>query len=485
MKKKIQIAVRGIMTIIIFLFVLHYAAGVAERKDSYFKYESFYEQEEDFDVLFMGTSHVLNAVYPMELWNDYGIVSYNFGGHGNYLPTTYWIMKSALEYTTPKLMVIDCFFLGQNEKMRDVDQQHISLDRIPLDKVKADGIRDVVEEKEKRLDFFWKFSIYHNRWNELDKGDFEKEISREKGAESRIELTKALDISEGVDNCRLEEETTGVQYLRKMIEECQERNIDVLLTYLPSPTIKEYQAEVNTAADIAEEYGINYLNFCDLNMLNYEADCTDRVFHLNPSGAKKVTDYLGKYMKEHYEIPDHRGNPAYGFWYEDYKEYENFKLESMQKQTSLDIYLMLQADKNYDIMIEMNDKSVLGEELYVKLIQNLGIDLLQLSDEADFILIHKGGEQVVYVNNLKETGGAVDTSVGEISLYYNAKGEYGVYWDGRECYVVPADMEYDIRILTCQGEYREVLADSYAKYSLEEASGELMAEMRNSADYKK
>ena len=169
MKKKIRAVSGSIMTIIIFLSVLYYVSGIVERKDSYFKYEPFYEQAEDFDVLFMGTSHVLNALYPMELWNDYGIVSYNFGGHGNYLPTTYWIMENALEYTSPKLMVIDCFFLGQNEKMRDVDQQHISLDRIPLDKVKADGIRDVVVEKEKRLDFIWKFSIYHNRWNELDR----------------------------------------------------------------------------------------------------------------------------------------------------------------------------------------------------------------------------------------------------------------------------------------------------------------------------
>lgn len=69
--------------------------GIVARKDSYFKYEPFFKQEENFDVLFMGTSHVLNAVYPMELWNDYGIVSYNFGGHGNYLPTTYCIMKNA------------------------------------------------------------------------------------------------------------------------------------------------------------------------------------------------------------------------------------------------------------------------------------------------------------------------------------------------------------------------------------------------------
>lgn len=362
--------------------------------------------------------------------------------------------------------------------MRDVDQQHVSLDRIPLNKVKADGIKDVIEEKDKGLDFYWKFSIYYNRWNELDKEDFIKEISREKGAESRIELTKELDISEGVDNCRLGEETTGVLYLRKMIEECQKRNINVLLTYLPSPTIKEYQAEVNTAADIAEEYGVNYLNFCDLDMLNYQADCTDRVFHLNPSGARKVTDYLGKYMKEHYEIPDQRNNPSYTFWNEDYKEYENIKFENMQKQTSLEAYLMLQADKNYDVMIELNDKSILDVELYCELFQNLGVDLLQLSSATDFILIYRGGEQVDYVNNLKETGGICDMSLGEISLYYNDEGEYGVYWDGQECYVVPADMEYGIRILTCQGESREVLADSYAKYSFKETSCELVTEMK-------
>ena len=64
---------------------------------------------------------------------------------------------------------------------------------------------------------------------------------------------------------------------------------------------------------------------------------------------------------------------------------------------------------------------------------------------TDFILIYRGGEQVDYVNNLKETGGICDMSLGEISLYYNDEGEYGVYWDGQECYVVPADMEYGIR----------------------------------------
>jgi hypothetical protein len=61
-----------------------------ERKSSDFKYADYFEQDEDFDVLFFGTSHVINGIFPMELWNDYGIVSYNFGGHGNEIATSYW-----------------------------------------------------------------------------------------------------------------------------------------------------------------------------------------------------------------------------------------------------------------------------------------------------------------------------------------------------------------------------------------------------------
>ena len=50
-------------------------------------YYDFYQQEQDFDVLFLGTSHVLNAVYPMELWRDYGIVSYNMANHSENICT--------------------------------------------------------------------------------------------------------------------------------------------------------------------------------------------------------------------------------------------------------------------------------------------------------------------------------------------------------------------------------------------------------------
>ena len=81
MFRKIPIRVRRITATICFGMILVLVVGVTqklfERKYSYSKYYDFYKQQQDFDVLFLGTSHVLNAVYPMELWRDYGIVSYN------------------------------------------------------------------------------------------------------------------------------------------------------------------------------------------------------------------------------------------------------------------------------------------------------------------------------------------------------------------------------------------------------------------------
>ena len=80
MSKNLLRVVSCIVTLCVTIGLLCPLTDLMERKSSDQKYESFFQQEQDFDVLFMGTSHVINAIFPMELWNDYGVVSYNFGG---------------------------------------------------------------------------------------------------------------------------------------------------------------------------------------------------------------------------------------------------------------------------------------------------------------------------------------------------------------------------------------------------------------------
>ena len=80
-------------------------------KNGYEKSSDFFEQKEDFDVLFMGSSHMMNAVFPMDLWNDYGFVSYNMANGGEQTGGTYYNMLLALKHTKPKLIVLDTFTL--------------------------------------------------------------------------------------------------------------------------------------------------------------------------------------------------------------------------------------------------------------------------------------------------------------------------------------------------------------------------------------
>ncbi|MEY8326741.1 hypothetical protein AALB47_22970 [Lachnospiraceae bacterium 54-11] len=388
MKRNLKIVVGCLITMGLFFFILNCTDALLERKAGVKKNEDFFQQEGNYDVLFMGTSHVLNSIFPMELWNDYGIVSYNFGGHGNEMATTYWVMMNALDYTKPKLMVIDCMMLSSNEKLcGDFDYVHLSFDAFPLSKNKILAVDDLWGNSAKKWDLLWDFTVYHNRWSDLTREDFEAVPSLEKGAESRIGVAVPASIGRIEQSRVIEKETVGEEYLRKMIEECQKRGIGVLLTYLPFPANAEEQLEAEMVYDIAEEYGVGYINFLEMNVVNYQTDCFDAVSHLNPSGAKKVTDYLGEYISANYPDMNQKDNVQYSEWHDDYALYKNFKLQMLKEQTEVQNYLMLLADKGYNVYIEMSDHMILKDEICCQLLYNLGIKTDLVGEDINYITI--------------------------------------------------------------------------------------------------
>lgn len=70
MLKAIRRITSAFVTIAIFSMLIIAFSNVVKNKYADRKYADFFEQDADFDVLFMGTSHTLNAILPMELWNS-------------------------------------------------------------------------------------------------------------------------------------------------------------------------------------------------------------------------------------------------------------------------------------------------------------------------------------------------------------------------------------------------------------------------------
>ena len=72
------------------------------RDDAERKFGSFFSEKQDIDVFFMGTSHVLDGVTPMELWRDYGISAYNMATSSETLGMTEQILKLCIERISRK-----------------------------------------------------------------------------------------------------------------------------------------------------------------------------------------------------------------------------------------------------------------------------------------------------------------------------------------------------------------------------------------------
>lgn len=399
--------------------------SITERKNSLEKYMQFFEQEADFDVLFMGSSKVINSILPMELWKDYGIISYNMGGHGNTIPISYWVLRNALDYTTPKCVVLDCYGSDWNGRINDnFHYAHLSFDAFPLSTTKIQAVLDLINPDKvedghaKRMELLWNFSTYHSRWNELDRNDFFPHFTYQKGAEPRANVSIPAAMAEVSPEQKNTEETNGIRYLKKTIELCQERGIDVILTHMPYPASESDQIAANTVADIARQYGVEYLNFLTMDVVDYQTDLHDPDSHLNPSGAFKITDHMGKLLSERYKIPDQRENPAYQSWYEDAEMYRQEKHSQFEDATCAWNYWMLLSDDDFSFLAELSENDLQKDDVLAKLLRNAGISPENVQGRC-IIAANRNTGTVTFTQYETLLQGPAETALGTLTLAGN------------------------------------------------------------------
>lgn len=179
------------------------------------------------------------------------------------------------------------------------------------------------------------------------------------------------------DDIKCEVDTVSSYYIRKTIEECQNRDIDVLLIYLPYPASEESQAEANMVTDIADEYGVDYINYLKYSEMNFNTDMYDSDSHLNPCGAKKVTYNLGEYINNNYNIPNHKDSPQYANWSLGWQDYYDKKLGDFMYEISPYIYMTLMADNDLCIDMELYNEEIYSDGLFGQLIYNIQFDNIE------------------------------------------------------------------------------------------------------------
>lgn len=367
--------IRVVESIVFMLLLCAALSGVSrlmERKASRNQFGPFLEEPQQYDVLFFGDSRFVNCLFPMELWEDYGIAGYNLSCYGNTMPVNYWSMMNALDYASPKVVVLAVNGVRKDLKVTGSSSDlHTAFDFFPLSRTKVRALEDLMDDPyavddygNRYVDMKWEYYFtlgkYHERWSELGPNDLKGRRNVQKGADMMFGVAPTEEYDIIGDDRYAEEQGVGYAYMRRMIEECLNRGIEILLVHLPYPASENAQMHANTVGSIAEEYGVNYVDFVWLDsVVDYAVDCYDQQAHLNPSGGLKVTDYIGAYLMAHYDLKDRRNDASYVNWTEARKQYRAYKREMIADQDSIEEVLLMLHDDSVNAQVSVKPQAEL------------------------------------------------------------------------------------------------------------------------------
>ena len=291
-------------------------AGIGKRKQP--ASGIFTEPENTIDVLVLGDSESYNSYIPLELWNQYGFTSYVCGTPAQRISNSYQYLKLAFNKQKPKIVILEANNLY----------------------TKNGVVRHIKEYIDKYIPVF----EYHDRWKNLSKEDFYKspkytEIVNDKGYRFSNKIRKVKKSKRenfmNVNEIAKTIPNDNKKHLKEIKAYCDKNNAKLILYNSPAPANWNYDKH-NGIEKLAKSLEIEYI---DLNLkvdelkINWKKDSQEtRGEHLNYTGAMKVTNYLGNYLKSNNELPDHRQDEEYNAWNEAYNNFQKEIEDSIGKE---------------------------------------------------------------------------------------------------------------------------------------------------------
>ena len=231
------------------------------------------EPENSIDVLVLGDSESFTSISPYRLWEKQKITSYVCGQTGQQISEAYYLMKRAFQKQRPDLVILETNELFTHANLVEELRMAVTEDEMSAE----EALRTAVILPD---EVSW-------RGFEIRKGCRPCE---------RTDCMEAGEPQPLVFSIR--------HYLKKIQSFCRKEGSQLLLLSVPSP--KNWNAAKHQiVSEYAREEGIDFLDLNPLTQdlkIDWKTDSYDGGDHLNLSGAEKVTDYLGEYLKQRYHF---------------------------------------------------------------------------------------------------------------------------------------------------------------------------------------
>lgn len=287
----------------------------------------FYSEPEDtLDVVVIGASSIYRYFDPYQAYEEFGFTSYSYAVAAMQNESMVGALRDVLEHQKPKVILLDSRrFRAYSDELRLNNLRNLT-DAMPYTVNRFQTIQEYCDlfgvSYSERPALWFDLMLYHNNYDVLknmenwllidNRIDADDDVTHYPKGYGGMTRRKALEMFDGLDTTKTRKLGTHVgQAYRDLLSYAAENDIPVVVVCTPYQLTEKNMEEYNKMAEVAAEYGFPYVNMNKPAVyaeagIDYETDFYNHL-HANILGGAKTTRYLSNYVKEHFDLPDHRG----------------------------------------------------------------------------------------------------------------------------------------------------------------------------------
>lgn len=288
----------------------------------------YVEKAESLDAVYIGASNVHTFWTPPIAWENHGLAVWSFST--NAIPPTAikFLLIESRKKQSNSLFIININTL-KTTAVREASL-HWTVDYLPgsINKLRlinrltlTGGFTGLA-----RLEFFFPIIRFHSRWSSLSSWIFKSpDDGLKAGVNTDTFKTKVEDITKRYNQPQALSFPTASQYdiLSELLDYCDTEKVNTLFVVVPQAVSSETCTKLNAIECIIKQRGYPILNLLkDIEKTGIQTT-TDffNANHTNIHGSLKFTEYLSKYLIEHYNFKDKRGQPGWESWDKSVEQY--------------------------------------------------------------------------------------------------------------------------------------------------------------------
>lgn len=324
-KLMVRVIAFFIVGIMLFTWVSYLFRPVSPSRKNIVGYYAL--EENSIDTVFVGGSSIYVFWAPLMGWNEFGFASYNFAIDSMRSFLMLYLFDELLKTQTPELIVCD---VRSFVKVLDEDDYEAPLrngvDSFSYSLNRFRAIKNILPNNYSPIEYYLDIAKYHTNTSALtDETQWLYSSNRVESYNKGFSLMQKHEALENINYSDINEigeiPASTKDNLEALLDYCDGKKLNVLFVSTPyQMPSAETKKEMNAIKQKVESRGylfVDGIDSFDEIGLDFKTDFYD-TYHINIYGAEKFTRFLGKYIAEHFSLPDRRADDAYQQWYLDY-----------------------------------------------------------------------------------------------------------------------------------------------------------------------